>query len=288
MFTRQKLLRNVLAVGTVSAIVLFQSISTSNAQDVDDQSPLDHFKCYSAKSLAQGSTVDLMDEFGLEENVFGTRKPWLKPNMLCNPVMKLHDGKEFPIRHPKEHLVCYKLKGRGMANKKIMISNQFGEEQRYVVYRQRALCVPSSKFLVQSDGQIDEELQSDCSLDPLKCPLDHFKCYTLRNFADNLTPSPRINVSLTDQFGEEEIKAVVRPRMLCNPATKWHDDKEFPVLHPDEHLMCYMLKKTKIADKTVIVANQFGEKQRLYVGASNYLCLPSKMFVVEDEDEGGT
>lgn len=279
MFTRQKLLRDVLAVGAVSAIVLFQSISTSNAQEQNQNGSLDHFKCYFAEGDNEPPTVDLEDQFGIEENVFGI-KPWLKPRMLCNPVTKRHDDMVFPIRHPEEHLVCYRIKPK-TADKTVIVANQFGTQKLHVG-KSRFLCVPSQKYIVQDHGQINEvevRSQPDCDFDQSKCPLDHFKCY----FVDNQVQPQRIKVGLIDQFMKEEVK-VLRPRMLCNPAIKWHEGKEVPVRYPEKHLMCYEIDPKTETAKTVIVANQFGT-QKLQVGKSRFLCVPSEKYEVQSADE---
>jgi phosphoribosylformylglycinamidine (FGAM) synthase PurS component len=110
-------------------------------------------------------------------------------------------------------------------------------------------------------------------------PLDHFKCYDVKG-----EKAKRIKVDLEDQFGmERRVKVSLEPKMLCNPVIKWHNDEEFPVLNPEQHLVCYKIKPMK-PDLRVIVSNQFGEKQELSVGKSKYLCLPSKKFIVQSDD----
>jgi hypothetical protein len=289
MLTRQKLLRDVLAVGTVSAIVLFQSISTSNAEEPRvDELPLDHFKCYSVKAAdneQQPVVVDLEDQFGIEKNVFG--KMSLNPSMLCNPVevtKKLYDGSggelKFPIRHPEEHLVCYKLKFKQI-NKAVIVTNQFGKEQPLSTIKSKYLCVPSKKVIVQDDAQIDEVVlqQPDCS--QVRCPLDHFKCYDVEhNHMPQVAEKARRSLYLEDQFlGGRGMG--LNQRLLCNPVIKLHDGKEFPIHRPEEHLVCYNLLSGSVP-KTVIVANQFG-KQKLLVGRASHLCLPSEKYEVQSD-----
>jgi hypothetical protein len=291
MFTRQKLLRNVLAVGTVSAIVLFQSISTSNAADqanVENQPinepALDHFKCYSVKrSPYKGPIVALENLFGEAKDVFGIEglkpswlrpKPWLRPNMLCNPVEKVHNNAVFPMLHPREHLVCYRIKPESL-ERTVVVANQFGNEQYLRVGKSRLLCVPSWKSIVQ-ETQIDTERDDYPDTDYPKCqdgdqkcsPLDHFQCYSVRG------KSARHEVYLKDQFGEGKVEARW-PRMLCSPATKKHNDQIFWHYRPNKHLVCYWIER-KQENKTVKIANQF-EKEKLQVGNSRFLCLPSKI-----------
>jgi hypothetical protein len=110
--------------------------------------------------------------------------------------------------------------------------------------------------------------------------LDHFKCYAVKGYKDK-----SVKVDLEDQFGpEHRVKVIIKPKMLCNPVIKWHDEEEFPVSNPEEHLVCYKIK-SNIADRKVIVANQFGDKQELTVGKSQFLCVPSKKFLLYQSDE---
>jgi ribosomal protein L35AE/L33A len=110
--------------------------------------------------------------------------------------------------------------------------------------------------------------------------LDHFKCYAVKGYKDK-----PVKVDLEDQFGpDHHVKVIIKPKMLCNPVMKWHDEEEFPVNNPEEHLVCYKIK-SNVADKKVIVANQFGDKQELTVGKSKLLCVPSKKFLLHQSDE---
>lgn len=227
-----------------------------------DETFLDHFKCYSVESHTP--TVDLIDQFGEQNNVFW--KPWLRPKVLCNPVEKQHYDMVSSINHPDEHLVCYRIKPVS-ANKTVIVRNQFGE-QRLQVNKSRFLCVPSRKTIVQEPPTfVDDDVCPPNGDSNLKCTLDHFKCYSV------IGAKRKIKVGLRDQFGAENTK-VFRPRMLCNPVTKVHDNIVFKAHHPKKHLVCYGIEQ-KPANKTVIIANQF-EKQQLWVNKSLTLCLPSE------------
>ncbi len=107
--------------------------------------------------------------------------------------------------------------------------------------------------------------------------LDHFKCYPVKGFQGE-----PIVVGLRDQFGaEKEVPVSVIPVALCNPVIKWHGGKEYPVNNPQQHLVCYQIKSS-ITGKEVVVSNQFGKQQKLTVGRSNLLCVPSSKTVVSD------
>jgi hypothetical protein len=117
------------------------------------ESHLDHFQCYPVKGKKIKAKVDLLDQFGEQKGV-----KVVKPVMLCNPVIKWHNDEEFPVSTPDAHLVCYKI-NKPTAGKKVIVKNQFGDQQELKVSKSKYLCVPSEKFIVedsQSDEQFDE------------------------------------------------------------------------------------------------------------------------------------
>ena len=65
-------------------------------------SGLDHFKCYQATGNPVNAVVDLIDQFHFEPGV-----AVLNPDWFCNPTEKIHNGQDFPITDPVDHLVCY-------------------------------------------------------------------------------------------------------------------------------------------------------------------------------------
>jgi hypothetical protein len=121
-------------------------------------SGLDHFKCYDAR--AQDGflpfSVKLTDQFE-EEPVLVMR-----PTTLCNPVVKCVDDKNpatppdcTPILNPDDHLVCYETRDDSgkpqFEQREVIVSNQFGKEQRLTVYRRKnLLCVPSLKAHIEA------------------------------------------------------------------------------------------------------------------------------------------
>jgi hypothetical protein len=60
--------------------------------------PVDHYKCYDAFGPLVDKTVTLITQFGTE--VVDVRRP----ELLCNPVEKVHDGVTSSITNPTDHL----------------------------------------------------------------------------------------------------------------------------------------------------------------------------------------
>ncbi len=98
---------------------------------------LDHFLCYVAKGKPVDVVVGLRDEFHSETVQV------VSPFLLCNPVVKVHHDLVTPILNPKDHLVCYRIRG-GPFQGNVFARNQFGNE-RLTVGRGDVLCVPSEK-----------------------------------------------------------------------------------------------------------------------------------------------
>lgn len=118
----------------------------------------DHFKCYDVR--AEDSfipfRVTLVDQF--------EREPVLvqRPVTLCNPVAKcvdLDNNSETPpdctqILNPDDHMVCYETRDDSgnptFERREVIVSNQFGGEQRLTVLRRTNLmCLPSLKSHVR-------------------------------------------------------------------------------------------------------------------------------------------
>ena len=113
----------------------------------------DHFKCYDVRAEESFApfSVTLVDQF--------EREPILvqRPVTLCNPVAKCvdhdHNSATPPdctqVINPDDHLVCYETRddsGPNFDRREVIVSNQFGEEQRLTVLRRTNLmCLPSLK-----------------------------------------------------------------------------------------------------------------------------------------------
>jgi hypothetical protein len=109
---------------------------------MDDQGVLQleqHWKCYDAVALFDPDvTVNLEDQFGLEQNVA------VGPGRyLCNPVEKNNEG---PPSFPDEHLACYDIVGFSLLEFHDL-DDQFGNHPNLEVENPELLCVPSLKYL---------------------------------------------------------------------------------------------------------------------------------------------
>ena len=94
---------------------------------------------------------------------------------------------------------------------------------------------------------------------------EHYACYRVSP-ARPFRPTP---VTLKDQFGAARGFAV-QEAFLCTPVQK----NEQPIRDERTHLLCYLLKMNKNANKTVETVNQFG-RSVLRVGPISWLCVPS-------------
>jgi hypothetical protein len=115
---------------------------------------LDHFKCYDvqAEGHFQPFAVILRDQFEAQE----VRVQ--RPTALCNPAakcVKTDKGVDCTrVFSPDAHLVCYETKDEQgspqFEQREVIVSNQFGGQQRLNVWRrQNLLCVPSLKAHVE-------------------------------------------------------------------------------------------------------------------------------------------
>ena len=106
---------------------------------------LDHFKCYDVKGENVKQKVSVSDEFVPEMSAAGV----YAPDMLCNPVVKIHPidsttVTRTDILNSDDHLVCYRLRMK-QSTHKIMFHNQFESRDETVVDGPKLLCAPSIK-----------------------------------------------------------------------------------------------------------------------------------------------
>lgn len=101
-------------------------------------------------------------------------------------------------------------------------------------------------------------------------PGDHFQCYSLRE-GDALKPE---TIYIRDQFGESKT-VLGKPRMLCNPSVKVHNDKEYKVEREERHLVCYdYVKRPKREQVKVTINNQFAPDE-VVTDRNRMFCVPS-------------
>lgn len=93
----------------------------------------------------------------------------------------------------------------------------------------------------------------------------HYQCYTIKT---DTVFEPR-EVRLVDQFGRSTVKVVV-PETLCTPTSK-NGEK---VTDKVTHYVCYRIEGGKVANRNVVLKNQFG-KFKAFVDQSQTLCVPT-------------
>ncbi len=121
--------------------VAFNGRPTPKVVDV----PGEHYQCYriiDAPTLNPENIV-VADQFGKSEIVLG------RPIMLCNPSVKVHNGKKYGVLNQKVHQVCYNVVKQtdGQPNRRVRTGNQFTTAEMTVGGRQM-FCVPSYKTLL--------------------------------------------------------------------------------------------------------------------------------------------
>jgi hypothetical protein len=105
---------------------------------------LDHFKCYLVQgtpTTAAPPIVVLQDQFDRDKK---EQVKILRPVLLCNPTVKVHEDTTTPVANEREHLVCYTFTPSTAKQTRVKTQNQFGEEKFTATYS-RLLCVPSLK-----------------------------------------------------------------------------------------------------------------------------------------------
>lgn len=209
---------------------------------------IDHFRCYHTEGEPIGVTVALMDQF----DVNGSFDKALVRQAVrfCNPTKKAHAGVVVPIRNPDAHLKMYSLEQFQVdPNRVVLVSNQFGKEQKIRLGQPVILAVPTQKR-------------------PHAPPqrLDHFQCYRARG--EGIFQA----VGLSDQFTGAEVK-VLEPQLFCNPVVKIHNGVTVPIENRRDHLTCYATSVQPFEIKAE-TRDQF-LAEVLLVHDPDLLCVPS-------------
>ena len=120
--------------------------------------------------------------------------------------------------------------------------------------------------------------------------LNHFTCYPVT--VTSGAYKPPTGILLRDEFASANVKVTVNPvpKVLCLPAKKTittnAGTKSYPMVNPDMHLLCFAVTKTP-ARKQVYAQNQFGSAT-MSVGATRWLCLPSKKRLLPSDCAGSS
>jgi hypothetical protein len=220
---------------------------------------LDHFLMY---EVVEGPTINeyvsLDDQFGPQPEVLVTY-----PIAFANPVKKTHGDEVTEILNPDVHGVFYET-SMGAFEGTVQVVNQFHEVEPATldVLGPSGLGVPSHK--------IDWE--------PL---LEHFRMYDIdvgtEPFADQMA-------LLQDQFRDEPFEAYVGEGVaFCNWVEKSHGGLYYPAIHYQYHLTVYNLYHEEPHNVwEVIVDNQFGDDQMLWVTGPVALAVPTHKLFPDD------
>lgn len=104
-------------------------------------------------------------------------------------------------------------------------------------------------------------------------PLNHFYCYKVTT-----TLPVNVTVKTQDQFDTRPRKTKVGDvARFCNPVEKTHNNKVFPILFPNDHLMLYNIGTHKPDPKLEVqVRNQFGVQQLAVFVPAEVLMVPTQ------------
>jgi len=244
--------------GVILVVVLAVAILALRGSVAHVQPLHDHFKSYLVSGYILPAPIDvvLRDQFGEMQGIVEHL------TMFSPPAEKrLPTGETSPIIHPENHLTWYDFIGPvGEPERTLLVSNQFGDDQEWVVKNPVLLLLPAWKPYV--NGQ-------PTYLAP-PSGLDHYLCYEVISGL----PVGLDGVILTDQFDQEPV-TVGDPILLCNPADKIVPDDGIPIFDNENHLACYDITPYLSPALTEVVANdQFGDSQ-FTVLDHQFLCVPS-------------
>jgi cysteine-rich repeat protein len=226
--------------------------------------PLDHFLCY---EIHRPSINE--DGVGTSDRYFPNGSVKVRQaKRLCAPVNKNGEDPTAPT-HPG-HQTFYTIKQTSpkFARTKdipIVVLNDFDSDAgnepltNFTVDLVRAerMLVPTSKSLIGPNFP-----------DPLNVALDHYKCYRVRGARFR-----RASVNVETQFGTLTVD-IKRPRDLCVPVEKTHDNVVTPIVNPGLALMCFQVRTTPQNATRVFTTNQFEQGAYDIFGVRD-LCVPA-------------
>ena len=221
--------------------------------------PPDHYKFYDVDY--EGEPITIGTEVLLEDQ-FGTFEATVEDAIsFGNPAEKEHTGVT-PISDPNRHYTVYRLDSwyaeDEWVTRNVEISNQFQDKVELTVMGPVALAVPTQK-----EGH-----------EMVEC-LNHYLLYWVQE-----TEFPGdVKVNLKDQFipdGEEV--PVWGPYMFANPVKKTVVGGTVSTIEdPDLHWVLYDIREeSPSVDKTIQIANQFGDDQVLDLTYRDVLAVPSQ------------
>jgi hypothetical protein len=189
---------------------------------------LDHFKVYQIEAQQASAQVWLRGQF---DEDFRTAFLYLYERFL-NPVDKNGEG----IIDKDAHLNWYAIEAEFEPTREVSLFNQFGL-QTIRIGQAVALLAPAEK--VEPGSKFPKKL-------------DHYKVYEVL-YAQPVSK----NVYLKDQFGDEDNFAYVA-KYFAVPVEKRHEDKYFPILNKEDHLIFYTLEPIARVESRPTI-DQFGD-----------------------------
>ncbi len=235
--------------------------------------PVDHFLCYSAKSVptAAGPSfkvptgVRLVNQFAPN----GIVPRIATVDLHCNPAQKTVSTHVSKITNPNAHLLCWKIVAPTQPARTVQVTNQFGTA-RLKTGAATQVCLPTWKSLTGPPNR------------PTPAPprLSHFTCYTVSYIPGAGTFKVPASVQVKDQFAGAQVNVKVgNPVLLCLPTTKiLPTGKAFNAVNTIAHLLCFTVSPTPIKNP-VFDQNQFGTG-KVQIQHTTFLCLPSTKKVV--------
>jgi len=222
--------------------------------------PPDHYKFYDVdweQPEYIGEVVELEDQFG---KFTATVKEAI---LFGNPVAKDHPGTSLtPISDDNRHYTVYELDYDwevDAVTRSVEVSNQFQDKVELTVWGPVMLAVPTEK---------EGHEMAEC--------LNHYLVYLVDE-----TEFEQVDVNLKDQFIPDGEDATVKgPLYFANPVKKTVVENGDVAVIEDEdlHWVLYDIgadQPTSI-DKTIQIANQFGNDQILDLTYRDVLAVPSE------------
>jgi hypothetical protein len=226
--------------------------------------PLDHFLCYEIHRPSINTVVGTSDQFFPN----GTSKV-RQAKRLCAPVNKNDEDPTAPSHPGHETFYTIKQTAPKFTRTKginVTVLNDFDPDpgnQPFTDFtvdlvRAERMLVPTSKSLVGPNFP-----------PPLGVGLDHYKCYRVRGARFR-----RASITVDTQFNTDLTLAIKRPRDLCVPVEKTHDNVVTPILNNQLGLMCFQVRAVPQDQKHVFTTNQFEQGSYDTFGVRD-LCVPA-------------
>jgi len=131
-----------------------------------DSTLSNHYKCYEVEVTDDTPEFEKI-QVNVTDTNFGEERMLEveEPELLCNPVEKMHNGIIAEIIDPENHLLCYKVKPADgdqehQKRNSVFTDNQFGPEE-FETDKERELCVPSMKMVLQIPLDDDDDDDDD-------------------------------------------------------------------------------------------------------------------------------